>query len=146
MPRQPVLSKNLSEICLKNLSRNLFYVDRFSRSKNRSEQYLSFSFFLDATKLSILYLDHNNLTTIHEEWFENFHTRWTNSNRKQFGQIFLDPNPWVCDCSSIDFHNFQIKNPFFHDKYDKDEGWAQQFVCKKKQADGQVLFQPQAVN
>lgn len=86
--------------------------------------------FKDATKLSILYLDHNNLTTIHQEWFEHFHTRWTNANRKQFGQIFLDPNPWVCDCSSIDFHNFQINNPFFHDKYDKDEGYVSLGSCQ----------------
>ena len=81
----------------------------------------------DVGKLSMLYLDHNNLTTIHKEWFENFHTRWT---REQHGQIFLDPNPWVCDCSSTDFHKFQIDNEFFHDKYSRDEGYVSLGSCQ----------------
>ncbi|CAG5103822.1 Oidioi.mRNA.OKI2018_I69.chr1.g953.t1.cds [Oikopleura dioica] len=83
--------------------------------------------FKDVGKLSMLYLDHNNLTTIHKEWFENFHTRWT---REEHGQIFLDPNPWVCDCSSTDFHNFQIDNEFFHDKYSRDEGYVSLGSCQ----------------
>ena len=87
----------------------------------------AFFFISDVGKLSMLYLDHNNLTTIHKEWFENFHTRWT---REEHGQIFLDPNPWVCDCSSTDFHNFQIDNEFFHDKYSRDEGYVSLGACQ----------------
>lgn len=95
----------------------------------------------DTSKLHSLYLDNNNLTSIKQEWFDVFHERWQNSGQTQRGQIFMNQNPWVCDCSTAPFLNWQKGHEFFKDKYNKDEGYVSLGSCQYPKHLQNMLFQ-----
>lgn len=56
--------------------------------------------------LSTLYLEYNNLATAHYQWFQHFLF-------KKDGELYLDNNPWVCDCRMKDMYVWEKKNTLF---------------------------------
>jgi len=79
-------------------------------------------------------MSHNNLTKIESDWFESFHTKWEIGERELVGQVTLSGNPWICDCTTIAFVEFQDKNQWFKYQYDSRTGIVDLGTCQYPRA------------
>merc|ERR1711935_67015 len=87
--------------------------------------------FENTGKLHALYMDSNHLTQIHKDWFDTFHENWKNGDQTQHGQVFLNGNPWVCDCTTQPFVTWIDSHPFFEEHYDSSQhSYVQMGTCK----------------
>ena len=57
--------------------------------------------------LETLYLENNLLETAHYQWIQNLHF-----NLGQ-GEVYLDNNPWACDCRMKSFYKWEMTNNMF---------------------------------
>lgn len=62
-------------------------------------------------------MDNNNLTYIEKGWFSAFHERWRDGDNEKHGAVFIQGNPWVCDCTMIDFFEWQKGHEWFRSQY-----------------------------
>ena len=63
---------------------------------------------------------------------QNFVCKWLFNNSDCLkGQVFLNSNPWVCDCTTMPFVSWINEHPFFEDHYDSDKhSYVQMGKCQ----------------
>lgn len=115
------LFHGLFKITSINLSRN------FLHSVHRKA-------FQHNNEMHTINMSHNNLTKIESDWFESFHTNWQIGDSKQAGQVTMSGNPWICDCTTIAFIEFQDHNPWFKYQYDERSGYVDLGTCQYPRA------------
>ena len=109
-----------------------------------------YQLFSDNNEMHTINMSHNNLTQIESGWFESFHTKWSIGEREfagnsqiQFfftktypdlGQVTLSGNPWICDCTTIAFVEFQSQNEWFKYQYDSRSGFVDLGTCQYPRA------------
>merc|ERR1712227_363361 len=57
-----------------------------------------------------------------------FHERWENSNKEKHGELYLHTNPYICDCTMIDFIQWQRSHEWFQDQY-SEKGYVSMGHC-----------------
>ena len=105
--------------------------------------------FSDNNEMHTINMSHNNLTQIESGWFESFHTKWSIGEREfagesipkystktypDLGQVTMSGNPWICDCTTIAFVEFQSQNEWFKYQYDSRSGFVDLGTCQYPRA------------
>ena len=110
----------------------------------------------DNNEMHTINMSHNNLTQIESGWFESFHTKWSIGEREfageyipgpgipeifserktnaVLGQVTMSGNPWICDCTTISFVEFQNENEWFKYQYDSRSGFVDLGTCQYPRA------------
>ncbi|XP_039255060.2 uncharacterized protein LOC120331942 [Styela clava] len=83
------------------------------RINNNKLEFLGKDVFIHSPNLRELYLESNNLEIPEKNWLESF-----NTTAKEYF-VYLDDNPWSCDCRMKEFFLWGKNHPWFT-KHDRD--------------------------